>query len=36
MQEINNDVINGKIPMKNHWSALELKKLRKDFTNVAK
>ena len=36
MQNINQDILMGKIKLKNNWSAVELKKLKKNFVNIAK
>lgn len=36
MQSINEDVLMGKIKLKNNWSAVELKKVKKNFVNIAK
>ncbi len=36
MQGVNNDVLLGKVKVMNNWTALELKKLKKDFTNIIK
>lgn len=36
MQAVNNDVLLGKVKVANNWTAMELKKLKKDFTNIMK
>ena len=36
MQEINEQALTGKVKLINTWSAVELKKLKKNFTNIAK
>lgn len=36
MQETNEDALVGKIKLVNNWSAIELKKLKKNFVNIAK
>lgn len=36
MQEINEQALMGKIKLINPWSAVELKKLKKNFTSIAK
>lgn len=36
MQETNQQVLLGNVKLVNNWSAIELKKIKKDFTNVAK
>ena len=36
MQNINADILMGKIKLINNWSAVELKKLKKIFVNIAK
>ncbi len=36
MQEINKQALEGKVKFVNTWSAVELKNLKKSFTNIAK
>jgi hypothetical protein len=36
MQEINEEILVGKIKLENGWSAVELKKLKKNFVNIAR
>lgn len=36
MQEINEEVLMGKVKLINTWSAVELKKLKKNFVSIAK
>ena len=36
MQEINEQALTGKVKLINTWSAVELKKLKKNFTSIAK
>lgn len=36
MQEVNEQALLGKVKLMNNWSAVELKKLKKSFTNIAK